>query len=276
MVIVLKNVLKNEIQKEVEGRNNIFRALNEFKRKYEKNIHPELKEIFVKIKDEQYNPVNGVPKQEKIGYLEDKLESLKNELESKENKGYVSDEDGKFIVLEDIPLNSAIETITEDYQGNLWLASTRQGVAKIVTNNFEDVTKASGLDDSVVNTTCLYKGILYIGTDDGLKAVDREYNIIENTLTHFLEDTRIRCIIRDRNNDLWIATYNNSKGLVCYHPDGTITSYTEDGGFISNGVRSLSLTSDGSVLVGTNGGTVLITDGKIKKITSEVRPSSRP
>ena len=40
----------------------------------------------MKIKDEQYNPVNGVPKQEKIGYLEDKLESLRNELESKENK----------------------------------------------------------------------------------------------------------------------------------------------------------------------------------------------
>ena len=85
-IIVNNSKLKNEIQKEVEGRKNIFRALNEFKRKYEKNIHPELKEIFVKIKDEQYNPVNGVPKQEKIGYLEDKLESLKNELESKENK----------------------------------------------------------------------------------------------------------------------------------------------------------------------------------------------
>ena len=85
-IIVNNSKLKNEIQKEVEGRNNIFRALNEFKRKYEQNIHPELKEIFMKIKDEQYNPVNGVPKQEKIGYLEDKLESLKKELENKENK----------------------------------------------------------------------------------------------------------------------------------------------------------------------------------------------
>ena len=85
-IIVNNSKLKNEIQKEVEGRNNIFRALNEFKRKYEQNIHPELKEIFMKIKDEQYNPVNGVPKQEKIGFLEDKLESLKNELENKENK----------------------------------------------------------------------------------------------------------------------------------------------------------------------------------------------
>ena len=78
--------MQNEIQKEVQEKNNIFRALNEFKRKYDKNIHPELKEIFMKIKDEQYNPVNGVPKQEKIGYLEDKLESLKKELENKENK----------------------------------------------------------------------------------------------------------------------------------------------------------------------------------------------
>ena len=85
-IIVNNSKLQNEIQKEVEGKNNIFRALNEFKRKYEKNIHPELKEIFSKIKDEQYNPVNGVPKQEKIGYLEDKLESLKNELDNKEKK----------------------------------------------------------------------------------------------------------------------------------------------------------------------------------------------
>ncbi len=85
-IIVNNSKLQNEIQKEVQEKNNIFRALNEFKRKYDKNIHPELKEIFMKIKDEQYNPVNGVPKQEKIGYLEDKLESLKKELENKENK----------------------------------------------------------------------------------------------------------------------------------------------------------------------------------------------
>ena len=85
-IIVNNSKLQNEIQKEVQEKNNIFRALNEFKRKYDKNIHPELKEIFMKIKDEQYNPVNGVPKQEKIGYLEDKLESLKRELENKENR----------------------------------------------------------------------------------------------------------------------------------------------------------------------------------------------
>ena len=85
-IIVNNSKFQNEIQKEIEGKNNIFRALNEFKRKYEKNIHPELKDIFSKIKDEQYNPVNGIPKSDKIGFLEDKLESLKKELETKENR----------------------------------------------------------------------------------------------------------------------------------------------------------------------------------------------
>jgi hypothetical protein len=85
-MIVNNSKLQNEIQKEIEEKNNIFRALNEFKRKYEKNIHPELKDIFSKIKDEQYNPVNGIPKSDKIGFLEEKLESLKKELDSKENR----------------------------------------------------------------------------------------------------------------------------------------------------------------------------------------------
>ena len=85
-IIVNNSKLQNEIQKEIEGKNNIFRALNEFKRKYETNIHPELKDIFSKIKDEQYNPVNAISKSDKIGFLEDKLESLKKELEEKENR----------------------------------------------------------------------------------------------------------------------------------------------------------------------------------------------
>jgi chromosome segregation ATPase len=85
-IIVNNSKLQNEIHKEVEGKNNIFRALNEFKRKYNKIIHPELRELFSKIKEDQFNPINVVPQSDKIGNLEDKLESLKKELESKENR----------------------------------------------------------------------------------------------------------------------------------------------------------------------------------------------
>ena len=93
--------------------------------------------------------------------------------------GYL-DEKNRFVYIEDLPLDSTIEMITEDYQGNLWLASTRQGVAKIVSNNFDDITKEAGIDGEVVNTTCIYKGNLYIGTDSGLRAIDKKYNVINN------------------------------------------------------------------------------------------------
>ena len=83
-MIVSNSKLQNEIQKENEGKNNIFRALNEFKRKYEKEMGPELKEIFAKIKDDKFNPVKGVPKSDKIGYLEEKLETFKKDVEDKE------------------------------------------------------------------------------------------------------------------------------------------------------------------------------------------------
>ena len=83
-MIVSNSKLQNEIQKENEGKNNIFRALNEFKRKYEKEMCPELREIFSKIKDDKFNPVKGIPKSDKIGYLEEKLESLKKDVENKE------------------------------------------------------------------------------------------------------------------------------------------------------------------------------------------------
>ena len=39
-------------------------------------------------------------------------------------------------VLENIPMNSKIEYVTADYQGNLWFASSKQGVMKVVPNQF--------------------------------------------------------------------------------------------------------------------------------------------
>ena len=182
--------------------------------------------------------------------------------------GYL-DEKNRFVYIEDLPLDSTIEMITEDYQGNLWLASTRQGVAKIVSNNFDDITKEAGIDGEVVNTTCIYKGNLYIGTDSGLRAIDKNYNVINNAITDYLKDVRIRCIITDNDNNLWIATYGSSFGLVCFKNDRSIVSYNEENGFLSNSVRCLKLSKKGSVLVGTNGGAAILNDGKITRIVSK-------
>lgn len=79
--------------------------------------------------------------------------------------GYLG-EDDTFNVVSNIPMNSAIEMTTSDFQGNIWVASSTMGVMKLVTNNFIDLSKNAGLPEDVTNVTCLYDGKLYIGTDN--------------------------------------------------------------------------------------------------------------
>ena len=176
--------------------------------------------------------------------------------------GYL-DEAFNFNVIKNVPMNNSIDMVTADYQGNLWFASSRQGVMKIVASNFRDVTQESGLEMSTVNTTCLYKGCLYIGTDSGLVVLDKDVKPAISELKYFLGDTRIRCITKDDMDNLWVSTYTNDAGLVCMSPTGVITRYTTEEGMPDNRVRGSMVASDGSLLVGTNGGLAVIKNGKV-------------
>ena len=178
--------------------------------------------------------------------------------------GYI-DPNGKYIRLENIPFNSGIETMAEDYQGNLWFTSSRQGVLKVVTSNFQNINELAELGEEVVNSTCLYKGYLYIGTDKGLRILDSRYRQVENDLTEYLNETRIRCIDEDNDGRLWISTYTNDRGLICVDGNGEMTSFTEKNGYVNNSTRGTALGNDGSILAATNGGVVIIKDGSIEK-----------
>ncbi|MBQ8970047.1 MAG: HD domain-containing protein [Lachnospiraceae bacterium] len=175
------------------------------------------------------------------------------------------DEKNQFTILHNLPMNNSIGSMIEDYEGNLWFTSSRQGVMKIVSNRFTNITEMAGLEPAVVNSTCVSGDLLYIGTDAGLEILDlsNRYSEIHNELTKLLSEARIRCIISDLEGNIWISTYSDEKGLVCYKKDGTIQSYTEENGLLNIKVRCTSLMSDGSVLAGTNGGVNVIKDGEI-------------
>ncbi len=176
--------------------------------------------------------------------------------------GYL-DERNRFHELADIPFYSGIEMITSDYQGNLWVASSTQGVMKLVTNNFADATKNAGLPGVVTNAVHLHDGNMYVGTDEGLRVIGTDGKPIENDLTAYLGDSRIRCIKADTAGNLWIATYTNNLGLVCLTSDGMIKNYTTKEGLRDNQVRCITFAKDGSVLAGTNGGLAVIKNDKV-------------
>ena len=58
--------------------------------------------------------------------------------------GYL-DVDDHFKLITNLPVNTSIEMMTSDYQGNMWFASSRQGVMKVVPNQFENFTYNSGI-----------------------------------------------------------------------------------------------------------------------------------
>ena len=183
---------------------------------------------------------------------------------SKFQAGYL-DVKKQYHALGDVPMNNSIEMMTADYQGNLWFASTRQGVMKVVTNNFFDVTEAAKIEPEVVNATCMYNGRLYIGSDDGLHVVDSSYHDVKDPLIDYLGKTRIRCLEKDDKGNLWVSAYNNGFGLVCFSADGMITNFNEDKGLKNDQIRCTRVTKEGKVLVGCNDGLAIVSNGRVEK-----------
>ena len=175
------------------------------------------------------------------------------------------DENRKYVELKNSPMTSSITSIMEDQEGSLWCTSSRQGVMKVVRSPFVDITGISGLDRVVTNTTCIYQGDLYIGTDEGLQLRDKNYTPKENVLTELLDGVRIRSIKADSHGNLWLCTYSarTDYGLICYHGDGTYQIFNEESGMVSSKIRTMTELSDGTIAVASSGGVNLIKDGKV-------------
>lgn len=179
--------------------------------------------------------------------------------------GYI-DNDNRFQRQESGEFNHSIEKMTMDYQGNLWFASSRLGLLRLSRSTFTDVFADMGLSASVANTTALYNDSLYIGTDDGLKIVDM-YNRTpyENELTKLFDGGRIRCIITDSDNNIWICSY--SVGLVCMDSSGNIYTFNADNSELGNRARVCYEMNDGTIAVSTSNGIFFIKD---KEVTSKI------
>lgn len=195
--------------------------------------------------------------------------------------GYIDNETKKLMQVDNIPMNTSVDSMTTDYQGNLWFVSSNQGVMKIVPNQFEDIYEKFGLTREVVYTTCFYDDKLFIGTkNSGLTVLNAKGKVgmipINNSvsasgkkyddtdLIEMLKDVRIRSIIRDSRNRLWISTYGEN-ALVRYD-NGDVMKFTTADGLPSERIKSVYECGDGSVLVAATGGASVIRDDKVVKV----------
>ena len=170
------------------------------------------------------------------------------------------DENMKYSSLNNLPIEYSIDDMMCDYEGDLWFSSSRQGVLKIAPSQFMDINMASGIETGVVNSTCISGDKIYIGTDRGLKVIDKNNDAVDDPLCEYFKNTRIRCIKKDKSGNVWFCTFGEN-GLVCLHPDGSTVNYTENNGFASNRFRTAEVLSDGRVAVSCSGGVYVFKDG---------------
>lgn len=164
------------------------------------------------------------------------------------------DQDMGFHMLEHMEQNTFISCIMEDYEGNLWMASTQGGVFKLTQGKFMNANRTAGLEDKSINAVVRMGGYLYAASDYGLCIMDGNWKPVSNDLTRQLEGIRIRHLCVDSSGRLWISTYGEL-GLICYTPaqEGFL-SITEKDGLLSDKVRETIELENGDMAVATTGG----------------------
>lgn len=157
--------------------------------------------------------------------------------------------------------NSSIEHMLIDYQGNLWFTSSRLGLLCLCQSVFTEMNEFDGLSGNVVNTVKKWQGTLYFGTDSGLETANYNQSEISNQLIEALDGVRIRCLMSDSENNLWICT--SGKGVWEVAPNGNIEKYDSSNGALGEKFRSAIELKDGTVAVAGDYGVSFINNGKV-------------
>lgn len=177
--------------------------------------------------------------------------------------GYLT-QDGTYHAQELENFHASFEDIHEDYQGNMWVASSRYGVLRLSQSPFFNLFTYAGVEGDVTNAVVRYGDSLYCGTDSGLVILDAQGNARENDLTEMLDGERIRSLFVDSQNRLWICTYGDN-GLVCADGEKALRTYTcgQEPLVTSDRTRCMTELSDGSLAVGTADGIYFIEDERV-------------
>ncbi len=151
-----------------------------------------------------------------------------------------------------------------DYENNIWIASSAYGVIKYSQACFDNINHDSLVVNTSVNAVSYSDNRYYIAHDTGLIIHDEtDHSTVENTLTAIFDGVRIRCIIADKNGDIWLASYSDNP-IVRYEPKTeTITCYNSQNGLAGNKARVVYELSDGRIAAGTQTGVSIIENGVI-------------
>ena len=191
-----------------------------------------------------------------------------------ENAMWVCSDNGIGILKDDqlqqiqCAFNDSVEESCDDYQGNHWFVSSREGILQLYKNHFSDLESYWGGKEHTANSIQPYGDKIYVGYDDGLYCY-KEKTQVTDSLVEDCGSSRIRQIYLDMENNLWISTYED--GIREMTQDGTILSYnTQNSGLETDKIRCICEKSGQEFLVGTESGAYLIDhDRQVKRLSDD-------
>ncbi len=145
--------------------------------------------------------------------------------------------------------HNTVRAILCDRQGTVWFA-THKGLARLSGRAFKVFTRRNGLSSDVI--LALHEdrlGRLWVGTFDGGACVFEDGLVTVFDIHRGLLSNRVRSIAEDREA-VWLGT---DEGLTRFDGKG-FTHFTTKDGLPNNTIRSLTVRSDGSLWISTDGG----------------------
>ncbi len=143
-----------------------------------------------------------------------------------------------------------VNDIMFDQEGNLWMANYKGGISRLRDGKFINYSGIGGLHGKVVNAICELDTNKYlVAFDNGRMSVIDNGNINLFSTKTRLEGKRIRHLLKDSKNNLWISTYS---GLLKVSPDRKEIWYRNKNGLLP--IAQIRLTYEdlkGRLWVGT-------------------------
>ena len=189
------------------------------------------------------------------------------------------------------PGSIAIRSIYEDHDGNLWLGSQTEGVARAWNGYTRRLDEGVGLSNPLLwSIAAAPDGTVWVGTGDGVEvwrsgrfqriasgarlphpeaysllpeadrtwvgtragvAVLRDGRVETPSVLAPLRNAQVNGIVRDRAGRLWFAT---SSGLYLLDPDNRLVRYAEAEGLVDPRIRVVLETREGRLLIGSTQG----------------------
>ena len=166
---------------------------------------------------------------------------------------------------------NSVNAVLEDREKNIWIGNDAAGLQKITLGRFSMVPLGTAVNAVAEDQDHSF----LIGTDEGLLCY-KNNEFIENDLTEYCKNLRIRHVTFAKNGDVLINGYRKPGFIrASKKADGQRTSYeirnwTTDDGLAGNKTRVSLETSNGEVYVGTTTGLSIIRkDGTVHSFTKE-------